>query len=282
MKPLFRTLTCIAAILGPVAVVAGAEPSGRELLQPPKTTIASPITDRFALRGIYQHNALDTRLRYDNSVGDPGTLFSAEDTLGMKDLAALGAVDFWFRIADRHRIRTDFTKITRKGDEVLVGELRFGDDIYDANDRVQSSMDLRRFGVGYTYSLLRKEKIEIGLGLDVHLLQLEGSASVPARFLREQLDTAGPFATLAFDLSWRFTRRFSFNAAGHWLDLSVGDVEGGYQQWHADVQFRAWRNLAFGAGYTQTQYRVDSTDPEFAGFFDMKYSGPEAFVRVSF
>jgi hypothetical protein len=27
--------------------------------------------------------------------------------------------------------------------------------------------------------------------------------------------------------------------------------------------------------------KVDSTDPDFSGLFDMEYKGPEAFVRVS-
>lgn len=266
----------------PTGADAGEPPAQRELLQPPTMSIASPITDRFAVRGLYFHSAVDTRVRYDSSAGDPGTLVSAEDTLGMRDKLGRGSLDLMFRMGERHRIRAGFSKQTRTGDTVLQQELRFGDDVYVVNDRVQSSMDVRKVAVGYTYSVLRRERVEIGLGFDLHLLQLEGTARVPARFLSERLDTAGPFATVAGDLTWRITNRFSLNADVHWFDVSLDEVEGGYLQWHGDVQFRAWRNLAFGLGYTHARYRVDSTDPEFAGYFNMKQSGPEAFVRVSF
>lgn len=275
----------------PTALLAGVLSTGapagepqpqRELLQPPTMSIASPITDRFAVRGLYFHSSVDTRVRYDSSAGDPGTLISAEDTLGMRDKLGRGSLDLMFRIGERHRIRAGFSKLTRTGDVILQQEVFYGDDVYVASDRVQSSMDVRKVAVGYTYSLLRREQVEIGLGLDLHLLQLEGTARVPARFLSERLDTAGPFATLAGDLTWRITRRFSLNADVHWFDASLDEVEGGFLQWHGDVQFRAWPNLAFGIGYTHSRYRVDSTDPEFAGYFNMKQSGPEAFVRVSF
>lgn len=272
----------LLAGLLPAAVQAGEPQSQRELLQPPTMSIASPITDRFAVRGLVFQSSVNTRVRYDSSAGDPGTLVSAEDTLGMRDKLTRGSVDLMFRIGERHRIRAGFGKLTRNGDVVLQQEVRYGDDVYVANDRVISSMDVRKVAVGYTYSLLRREKVEIGLGLDLHLLQLEGTASVPARFLSERLDSAGPFATVAGDLTWRITRRFSLNADAHWFDASIDEVEGGYLQWHGDVQFRAWPNLAFGLGYTHSRYRVDSTDPDFAGFFNMKQSGPEAFVRVSF
>lgn len=272
----------LVAGLLPAMAPAAESQSQRALLQPPTMSIASPITDRFAVRGLVFQSSVDTRVRYDSSAGNPGTLVSGEDTLGMRDKLTRGSLDLMFRIGERHRIRAGFSKLTRNGDVVLQQEVRYGDDVYVANDRVLSSLDVRRVAIGYTYSLLRREKVEIGLGLDLHLLQIDGSARVPARFLNEQLDTAGPFATVAGDLTWRFTRRFSVNADVHWFDASIDEVEGGYLQWHGDVQFRAWPNLAFGLGYTHARYRVDSTDPDFAGFFNMKQAGPEAFVRVSF
>jgi hypothetical protein len=59
-------------------------------------------------------------------------------------------------------------------------------------------------------------------------------------------------------------------------------VDGLYQTMHADVQFRALRNLAVGVGYSQTKFRVDATTTDFTGHFQLEYKGPEAFLRVSF
>ncbi len=263
----------------PAKAEAGAQ---RQLLQPPKMAVASPITDRFAVRGLFYMPDIATVVRYDNSAGVDGTLVSGEDTLGLQHRIRQVSVDMMFRIGERHRIRADFYKMARSGDRVINQQIRFGDDVYVVNDRVLTTMDMRKLGLTYTYSVFRSEKWELGAGLALHLLQLEGTLDAPARFVRESLNTAGPFATLSANAIWRVTRRFSLNLAGDYLGGSVGDVKGGYQSWHGDVQFRVRPNLALGLGYTQTRFRIVSTDPGFDDYFNLKYKGPEAFVRVSF
>lgn len=257
--------------------------AGRVLLQPPPDVIASPITDRFAVRVLYYRPAIDNTLRYDSTDGVPGTNIDVEDILGHKQSAQHGTIDLMFRIGERHRIHADFYQLRRTGDEVLSGEVRFGDQVFLANDRVLSEMELRKLGLAYTYSLFRREKFELGLGLALHLLQLQGEARVPARFVSELLDTAGPFAALAGHVTWRVTPRFSLNASAQYLDLNPDDIRGAFRGFHADVQYRGWRNLAIGVGYTYSGYLVDSTDVDFfPGSYRLEYQGPEAFLRVSF
>ncbi|MEO8308657.1 MAG: hypothetical protein ABI616_11535 [Pseudomonadota bacterium] len=279
-----RIFVLLAALAAP-AFGATPEPQAeapRELLQPPKHSIPSPITDRFALKGIYYQPSVSTLLRYDSSTGVPGTEFSAEDTLGLDSELNQGSIEMWLRMGERHRIRVDYFKMTRKGDVVLDQALNFGDTTFLAGERVVSAMDMRTLGITYTYSLWRRETFEIGLGLGIQLVQLEGSAEAPVRFVGEKFDTAGPMATIALDGTWRFTQRFSANARVQYLQGNTGNVDGLYGQYHLDVQFR-WRpNMAFGLGYSQTRMKVDSSDPSFAGLFDLEYRGPEAFVRVSF
>ena len=106
--------------------------------------------------------------------------------------------------------------------------------------------------------------------------------SVPAEFQREQLDTAGPFAALAGQFTWRISRRLSLNASAQYFDLNPDDVHGAFRHYHGDLQWRAARNFAVGAGYSYSGYLVDSTDEEFSGFYRLVYQGPELFVRVSF
>jgi hypothetical protein len=288
MQAHFKSVLIGVAALAASPVFAGEAPAQpekeapRQLLQPPTMSIASPITDRFAVRGLFYMPKISTGLRYDSSAGVPGTLVSGEDTLGLQDQLKQLSVDMMFRILERHRIRAEFYKMTRSGDEVINQQIRFGDDVYLVNDRVLAAMDLRKLGLTYTYSVVRSEKWEVGFGFGLHLLQLEGTLDAPARFVDERLDTSGPFATLVTDATWRVTRRFSANVAVNYLGGHVDDVKGGYQSYHADVQFRARPNLAFGLGYTQTRFKIDSTDEDFAGYFNLKYKGPEAFVRISY
>jgi hypothetical protein len=286
MRALHHMLPAILAagiaVTGLAGEAEGGSGSGRVLLQPPPDLIASPISDRFALRALYFGPAIDNRLRYDNSFGVPGTTFDAEDTLGQKRQDHAGTIDMMFRIGERHRIEADFFQLRRNGDVILAGDVAFGDDVYLAGERLVSEMELRKLGIVYTYSIFKRERFEIGAGLALHLVQLQGSTAVPARFEDEILDTAGPFAALVVQGTWRISRRFSLNVSGQYFDLSPDDVRGSYRGFEGNVQYRGWRNLAFGLGYKYSGYLVDSTDPDFSGFYRLVYQGPEAFLRVSF
>jgi hypothetical protein len=255
----------LAVLATPAFAGAPATEAPRELLQPPTHAIPSPITDRFALKGIYFQPKVGTQLRYDSSTGVPGTEFSAEDTLGLDDALNQGTIEMWLRMGERHRLRVDYYKMNRKGDVVLDQLVRFGDSVFLPGERVVSNMDLRTLGLTYTYSLFRREAFEIGLGLGLHLLQLEGAAEVPVRFAGEDFDTAGPMATLALDGTWRIKERFSVNARVQYFQGNIDTVDGSYGAYHLDVQYR-WRpNFAFGLGYSQTRMKVDSTDRALPG-----------------
>jgi hypothetical protein len=277
--------TMILLLAGSAAASAG-EPAAapapqRELLQPPKMRVASPITDRLAVNIRFYMPSIATDVRYDASNGTLGTPLSGESTLGLEDQLKQASIDLQFRMVDRHRIRAQFYKQTRSGDVVLNQQVRFGDDVYRVNDRVLSKMDLRKLDLNYTYSFLRREKIELSAGLGIHLLQVQGTLDAPTRFVSENLDVAGPFATLAFDGTWRFTKRFSLNAQANYLKGHVDNVRGSYKAWNADVQFRVRPNFTLGAGYSATRFFLESSDPTDAGLFRFDYKGPQAFIRVS-
>jgi hypothetical protein len=277
-------LGTVALATGPLFAgeLARTEGPARELLKPQTKAVPSPITDRFAIRGLFYSSDINTAVRYDSSAGVAGTLIDGETLLGLPSRQRKPGLDMVFRMGKRHRIHADFHKMTRAGDVVINQQINFGDEVYDANDRVVSTMDLRRMGLAWTYSLLQTEKLELGLGLALHLMQMEGDVQVPARFERERLDAAGPVPSLAFDGTWRVTRRFSLNLSGNWLGGTIDEVKGSYNAVHADVQFRVRPNLAVGAGYSQTRFKVDSATTDFSGFFNLKYKGPQAFLRVSF
>lgn len=275
----------LAAALACASIAASAEeaaPAQRELLQPPRYTIPGPITDRLAVRGIVRTQDISTRVRYDDDAGVPGTLLAVEDQLGVPDALDQGTADLMFRMLDRHRIRVDYQQQVRNGDTVTAIPIRFGDATYLASERVLTHLDLRRFGMTYTYSLVRNEKFELGAGIGIHLLQAQGELEAPARFVREQEDVAGAFPTLATDMTWQFARRLSLNGAVQFLGGNVNDVSAGYLAWNADVQFRAFRNLAVGAGWAMTRYRIDSSNEDASGYFRLKYQGPQFFLRVSY
>jgi hypothetical protein len=281
MRNIFQWTLIAAAVCGAAFATAADSSGQRELLKPPKMSIASPITDRLAVNIRFYMPTVGTDVRNDASNGTLGTPLTGEGTLGLENKLKQGSIDLQFRMVDRHRIRAQFYKQTRGGDVVLNQQIQFGDDVYIVNDRVISKMDLRKLDLAYTYSFWRSEKLELSAGLAIHLLQAEGTLDAPARFVNEQLDVAGPFATLAFDGTWRFTKRFSLNSQINYLKGHVDDVRGSYKAWNADLQFRLRPNFTLGAGYSATRFFIESSDPGSTGLFRFDYKGPQAFIRVS-
>jgi hypothetical protein len=284
MQMLSRLVLAAAALCAAMQANAGepARPPQRPLLQPPKLIIPSPISDRFAIRAVYFRPTVTNDLRYDDSDGNTGTLFGTGKALGMQDVQDLGSMDLMFRMGARHRISAEFFQLKRSGDQVLADPILFGDSDYAAGERIVSNIDMRTLGVTYMYSLLRRDSVELATGLGIHLLQIEGTLEAPARFEREQADAAGPFPSLVVDGTWRFARRFSVNGTFHYFTANTSKADGDYLSWRANLQVRAARNLAIGLGFNATRYKVNSTDVERGGYYNMWYYGPELFARVSF
>lgn len=248
-----------------------------------EVTTPSPIADHFAVRGSYVRAKVSTDARVDDTAaGLAGTAFSAERDLGLKDSSSQGRAEFMFRLRDRGRLRVGAFDLQRKGTVQLQRTLRYGDQTFNINDRVSTEFNWRGFDFTGTYSFLRSDRLELGAGLGLHVLQIETVATVPARAVRESFDGSGPFPTLAFDGTWRVTRRFALTARVQGLDVKANSISARLVDWNAGVQFRWFANLAIGLGYQSNYAHLDVPNEDPGGSVRFDVSGPEAFLRASF
>src|SRR6185437_7433843 len=136
---------------------------------PPTTEhiVPSPITDRFALRGTFFDSAVTTSLRVDSDRTGQGTLVNAERDLGLRGRVYQGRVEMYIRMRERHRLRVDYFESDRSGNKALTIPINFADQSFRKGDVANTELDLRMFGLTYTYSVLRYERFELGTGLGV-------------------------------------------------------------------------------------------------------------------
>lgn len=266
-----------------VLFATGGLPSAMAQAQGPGRPIASPVTDRFALRASYFPGAADTNGRLDDArAGTPGTPFSAEDDLGLDDRVDLARIELMFRLRERHRVRVDYFRMDRSARHVLARPLSFGRERFAAGESVVSSLDWHMLAFTYYGSVLRRERYELGVGLGVHLIEAQAEGEVPARFAREEASGVAPFPTLALDGTWRISRRFALSGRAQYLRAAVDRFDGSLGDYHLDVQYRWRRNVAVGLGYSSLRARFDVQDREFPGRLDLDVHGPELFFRASF
>jgi hypothetical protein len=269
-----------------LAVLAGASTAGAAAEAddgyPPPQANASPITDHFALSGIYFLGHVSTTGFINPSNGLPGTSFSAEHDLGVTDQAYQPRIEIMFRLEQRGRLRVDFFDLRRNGDVFADRDNQYGNVTFLTGDQVQSSLSWRQMDLTYTYSFLRTERFELGAGAGLSLIEASAMAQIPATPNRVDFSAATPFGTLALDGTWAISRFWSLNARAQYLDLSTGSISGALGEYHADVQYRWRRNVAFGIGYDRFLADLTVRDHNPSGLLDLMIRGPEAFVRVSF
>jgi hypothetical protein len=276
------TLLTLAMLAGASAAAEAAEAAEADDAYPAPQPNASPITDHFALSAIYFLGHVSTTGNINPSNGMAGTYFSAEHDLGVTDQVYQPRIEIMFRLEERGRLRVDFFDLRRNGDVLADRNIQYGNVTFLDGDQVQSSLSWRQMDLTYTYSFLRNEHFELGAGAGLSLIEAEALAQIPATPNRSDFSAATAFGTLALDGTWAISRYWSLNARAQYLDLSVGSISGALGEYHADVQYRWRRNVAFGIGYDRFLFDLTVRDHDPSGVLDLMIRGPQAFVRVSF
>lgn len=251
---------------------------------PPPTADPSPITDHLALEALFSWGRVSTFGQFDSNKGNGviGTPLSAEQNLGLSNQAYQPRFELMFRLRPRHRLRINFFDLRRNGSTVLDSTIRFGDQTFQGSQPLNSTINWRQMDITYTYSFLRGERYELGAGLGLHLLEAEAIAQVPGTPQRVDYNQAGPFATLALDGTYLIAKRWSLNARANYMHLTVNNFSGELENYHADVQYRWRRSFAVGVGYDYWQAQVDIRDHDPSGIVQLRITGPQLFVRVSY
>jgi len=242
----------------------------------------SPITDHLALDALFFWGRVSTFGQFNNGKGIVGTPLSAEQDLGLSNQAYQPRFELMFRLRPRHRLRVNFFDLRRNGSTVLNSTILFGDQTFQGSQPLNSTINWRQMDITYTYSFLRGERYELGAGVGLHLLEAEAIAQVPGTPQRVDYNQAGPFATLALDGTYLIAKHWSFNARANYMHLTVHNFSGELEDYHADVQYRWRRNVAFGIGYDRYLADLTVRNHNPSGLLDLMIRGPQAFVRVSF
>ena len=283
MRIWLATAASLSAILS-TAALADIDPLSGAPLPPRKEEIPSPITDHFyALAGVYSFSA-KTHLRLDpnNQPGVMGTPLDAEEQLGLPDHLTQGTVELMFRLGERSKVRLDYFEADRTGTAILANDVVFGNQVFSAGDKLQSTLNWRMSGLIYTYSFYRSERFEIGTGIGLYFVQALAQGIDLTLGQSNTQSAADPFPTLPLDYTWRISRRWAFTGHVDYLKVALSQFRGWLANWHNDVQYRWNPNFAVGLGYTSIRTSYNRSTGSFTGEAYLSFNGPQAFIRFSF
>ena len=253
-----------------------------EVLKPKSLKLASPVSDRFYMRGTYFTATTESVLRLDPTViAVPGSTLSGEDDLGLDDKIDQARMEFEFRFGERNHLRFDYFKIARFAEQPLPRTILFGNVLFGEGVNFRTNLDWRVLTLTYTYSFFKSDRWEAGLGLGAHIIEGHMSGGAPGTLTKQKVEAAGIFPTIAVNGAYRISKRWAVTLRGQQYSATPDDFNGEMSDYHGDIQYRWRKNFAVGLGYTQLESNLE-VEGAAGGLFNISTAGPELFFRASF
>ena len=270
----FRWYACALAVS-----LAGAVDARPPVQQPDNL-----LDDRFEMGATFTYSSNQTQLRVDSSAGVPGTEIDAESDLGLPKKKLIGDLDILFRPAERHTIRVNylFLPMDRTANHELQTQINFKDATYNVSDVVSSELDIHVEGLQYSYSVLKSERYELGVGLGFDLIEVSAQANVPARLAQQHEETSAPVPLGSLEGAWRFSSRWYAQGEWQYMRATVSHIYGSVAVWHLGALYRVNPNVTLGLGFQSYHVVVDSNKSGDTGQFGIKTAGPAISARVGF
>jgi hypothetical protein len=278
-------LAAVVLVARMAPAFADRDPQSGAPLPPHKAENSSPITDHFYVSAAFYAPAVHTSVRLDPSQAAPGvfgTSLDAERDLGLPGRLDQGVVEFMFRMRARSKLRVDYFEADRSANYTLANTVVFGNQTFLAGQMAQTSIQWRTFGLTYTYSFYRSDRLEIGTGLGVYFLQTQASGAVQAESESQSVSAADPIPTLPLDFTWCISSRFAFTAHANYVEARIDGASGSFTDIHSDLQYRWSPNFAIGAGWSEMRIALERPGGSTPGAVAMRFSGPQLLLRFSF
>lgn len=224
---------------------------------------------------------LDTTVRVDESLENPGTEISAEDDLGLDDAKILGQGELTLLPGEHHLVRLSGMSIQRSAQKDIEIEVEFDDEIYEIGERVDSELNLTMVGLTYGYRFIARDRGELTATFGIQVADVEANAVVRSRVIRDAESGVAPIPLVGVEGRFDFSSRWSAEGRVQYLTAEIEEVDGSILDWRFALAWRKNPHLLFGLGYRSFTIEVDSQNEDTPGLVDMSIDGPLLFVRAS-
>ena len=224
---------------------------------------------------------LDTTVRIDESLEEPGTEISAEDDLGLDDAKILGQGELTLLPGQHHLVRLSGLSIQRSAQKDIEIEVEFDDEIYQIGERVDSELNLTMVGLTYGYRFIARDRSELTGTFGIQIADVEANAVVRSRVIRDAESGVAPIPLIGLEGRFDFSSRWSAEGRVQYLTAEIEEVDGSILDWRFALAWRKNPHLVFGLGYRSFTIEVDSRNEDTPGLVDMSIDGPLLFMRAS-
>lgn len=240
-----------------------------------KTLILSLAASSLLFAGEFgiELGAQQSKLQADFAYGDSDTRTKVnEDDLGLDDKQTSVKPRLYYK-AGNHTIDFDFESLDFSGSTTLTKTINFDNETYNFGDKVDSTLEIDWYRLGYRYKVFGNEKSYFNMGLDLNILDTD--VGLKTSTLNNSYSEVIPLPTLVIDGNYAINDRFGVEAK--FAGISAGS-NGHYTEAFVGLNMRCFLldDAQWRIGYQAKELEVDVDD--FDG--ELKFKG--AFLGLNY
>ena len=251
-----------------------------------------PVTDKFRLAiGGYALSRYDSAISMTDPDLGAGISISPQDTLGLDIESTVLRIEGYYRFHRNHALTYAWYNIDSTGNKIAEKEFEWVDPggnpvIIPIGTQIVSSLDYEIFKVGYLWSFHHSDKVELGVGAGLHITQLkvgiDASSTTPPNQSLQNVNTTVPLPVVSFVLKYNVTAKYHWYLKAEAFALQFDNWVGSYRDTTLGMEYRAWKNFAFGVSLSSNSLEIAENDPDFQLRFNNKISGGLIYVVTYF
>ena len=242
----------------------------------------------WAEAGAYLPDA-NTQIQLSLPDSDNGTVLSLEDDLGFETGVESFDLTLGAKLDDDFFIEGSIFALDRKTSLTLSEAIEVEDVVYDVGARIDADFSSEIFRITLGYRIIANPKFDASIALGVHLTSFDfgiiGEASANGQTATGEQrgqDLLAPLPTLTGQVKYRPIEWLELRGRADYLDLTIDQYDGKLINLEASATGAITRNIALGAAYRFTDYKVGIDAESYDGNIEYKFDGPRLFVRVIF
>ena len=231
---------------------------------------------------------LNSSLRFGIANVGVGVEIDVEDALGLdsSDTVFFGNGYYRFGSTRRHRFDFGYTGYRRDSSGVLGQDLPILGVIFPEGETVQTSFDFDIIRVGYSYSLLKDDRMDLGIGGSLYIMPIEFGISSSSLGLKTE-DITAPLPVLTLRGDFAITPKLFLKTIWDIFYLKIGDFEGSVMSGILAIEYNFWKNVGFGLGYNDFRVDIEASSSDypgidFVGNIEFQMTGLNLYTKIYF
>lgn len=241
------------------------------------------LSDKFVFEFGGYFARTSTGASLSGSGGGVGAIVDFEDAFALEERKLVGIGGFAWRMTERWRLDVEYFLLNRTGTRTLNSDITWGGETFPVGTTVDARYNFNDTRVTAGYSFFKRRDKELGIGLGLHVAGIKASVEdTSGAITAQESSVKAPLPVVNLYGLFALTDEWALRLRTDWLSLAYGDYSGDIRSAAIDVLYQPSRTIGFGLGMRNLVVDLKVDEPDWTGRIRTSYTGPTAYMTVSF